>query len=391
MALEKTLTLTDLTLFGVASIMGSGGFNLIGTAVKSGGKWWIVACGIAALLLLGASHTYSRSIAHINHENTVESDIVSSIFGPYVEMFSITGILAFNIVSISVILVFCSHVIFPNSSWITQILFSFIILAGMILFALQGIDMNRDVINTITILLVIVLGTTASIGFIGPFFHNNPETFRKTSSFHMVDFRISLFMFFFILAGFDTLAKFMEETKDPADVSRSFFTSNIGSDILTLGIAMAIFYWIPHLSKANEEHAFANLVGHFLGDSATEVFKIVIVAFMIVTTFVVFLAISRYIYGLGEKKNIPILTPLNENKAPYMSIGILSLVAAFGILNNHTDTLVMISDLGLIVTILLVSAAATVADWNSGETLNSIISGLTTTGFGGFLSLYAMG
>ena len=38
--LNKTLTLKDLVLFGVISIFGSGGFNLIGRAITQGGPQW---------------------------------------------------------------------------------------------------------------------------------------------------------------------------------------------------------------------------------------------------------------------------------------------------------------------------------------------------------------
>ena len=36
-SLTKTLSLYDLTLFGITSILGSGGFNLIGNALTEGG------------------------------------------------------------------------------------------------------------------------------------------------------------------------------------------------------------------------------------------------------------------------------------------------------------------------------------------------------------------
>lgn len=56
--LNKTLTLKDLVLFGVISIFGSGGFNLIGRAITQGGPQWPLALGGAAALFLGSSKTY---------------------------------------------------------------------------------------------------------------------------------------------------------------------------------------------------------------------------------------------------------------------------------------------------------------------------------------------
>jgi amino acid transporter len=110
--LEKALTLTDLTLFGVASIIGSGGFNLVGKAIRAGGAWWPVAFGISAALLLGASYAYSDAFQRFG-KNTTESDMVASIFGPMGEGVSVAAILLFNIVSISAILVFCTQMMIP--------------------------------------------------------------------------------------------------------------------------------------------------------------------------------------------------------------------------------------------------------------------------------------
>jgi amino acid transporter len=386
MRLEKALSLTDLTIFGIASILGSGGFNLIGNAVASGGSWWIVSCGIATILLLGASYTYSRAVVLTPNGNTMESDIVGLILGNWAEVITTAGIGLFNIVNISVILVFCSHILFPKGKWIGQITFAIAILAGMAVLGLQGIDMNRDVINFVSIALLIILASISILGYIGPFFHS--ESLDQSIS-SAPNFRVSLFTFFFILAGFDVLAKFMEEAKDPSDIPKSFFTSITLSSILTIGISMALFFWIPNLT--NNENAIEQLVGNLLGKNVEVGFKYVIVSFMIMSAFIVFLSMTRYMYGLGKKYNEPFLSNLNEKKAPYIAIGVLFALSALGILNNHTDTLVMISDLGIIVSILLVSASVTIADWKGGDFISTILSGLTTAGFGGFLSLYVVG
>lgn len=389
MVLSRALTLQDLTIFGIVSIMGSGGFNLIGTAVKSGGRWWILAFAIAAVLLLGASHTYSRAMVHTKPGNTLESDIVGNMFGRWAELATSTGILVFNIVGISVILVMCSHILFPNGKWLGQITFALATLTGMTILGLQGIDTNRDGINLAGIAFVMMIAFTAALGYISQFIHTKRESVHQP--FNKDTFKVSVFTFFFILAGFDILAKFMDEAKDPSDIPISFFASNIVSGIITLGIAMAIVSWIPNLTKANEEEAFENLIGHFLGKNAEDGFTYIVAGFLITTTFVVFLAISRYLYGLGKKNNLQFLMSLNGKNAPYAASGVIAGLIALCILINNTDTLVMISDFGLIVTILLVSAAATFADWKVGESISALLSGITTAGFGGILSLYVLG
>lgn len=383
MSLLRTLTLNDLTLFGVASIMGSGGFNLIGEAVRSGGSLWPVACGIASALLLGASHTYSRMYDTGEKGNTMESDLVSKLFGTHAEYITIAGILVFNIVSISVILVLCSHTLFPDGTWLGQITFALVLLAGMAMLGLQGIDTTKNLVNTATVGLLICLTAVASIGFLSLFF---PSVVTSKAQNSPISFKTSLLLFFFVLAGFDVLTKFTKEVKDSATIPQSFFASNILSDILTFGIAIAIFNLVP-LTKANQDNAFGHIFEKMLGDGIAEGFKPLMVVFMVVTTFIMFLSISRNVYGLGENFKLQGLTSLNEAKAPHIAIGAVTLMVALGILNNHTDTLVTVSNVGLIVTILLVSAGVTVVDWKAGKLQSATLSGLTTAGFGGLLAM----
>lgn len=381
--LKRILTLTDLTLFGVASIMGSGGFNLIGNAVRAGGSQWPMTCGFASLLLLGTSYTYSRMFEHSEKGNTMESDVVRSVFGKVAEYTTIAGILVFNIVSISVILVFCSHILVPSGPWIQQVTIALSFLAGMTYVALEGIEYNRTLIDGWTIGMVIVLTAVASLGMYGSVSSKLPDI--TLPSFQ--NWKRSLLLFFFVLAGFDALTKFVEETKDTDTVPRSFFTSNLVSVVLTFGIALAIALWVP-LTKGNEDNAFGHVLEHFLGNGVAEGFLPILVACMLVTTFVVFLSITRNIYGVGKTLDIPYFLRLNDAKAPYVAIGLVAAFVAFGILNNHTETLVMVSDFGLIATILLVSAAVSVSDWKKGNHVPASFSCMTTIGVGSLLALY---
>lgn len=54
-SLAKSLNLFDLVGFGVASILGSGGFNLIGDGIRAGGAQFPLALGGVSLLFQGAS------------------------------------------------------------------------------------------------------------------------------------------------------------------------------------------------------------------------------------------------------------------------------------------------------------------------------------------------
>ena len=379
--LERALTLTDLTLFGVASIVGSGGFNLVGKAVRAGGSWWPVAFLISATLLMGAAYAYSEAFA-ASGKNTAESDIVASAFGPVGEGASICAILLFNIVSISAILVFCAQLLIPGHSWVSQVGVALAALGGMAGFSLAGIELNRVSIDVVAYVMVAVLAGTASLGLYGLAAGSGSPSPTGSS------FTTSLLMIFFILAGFDNNMKFAEEAVDAADIPRSFFTSNVISFILVAGVALAIQHFLPGLSAVNESNALGHLFSTFAGSWALEPTKYLMIAFMLTTTFVVFLSQTRYLFGLGEKFSaLSALKEVNSASVPYITVALVTVLAGLAILINHTETLVRLSDVGIISVLGLVAAAAAVIDVGAGSFLSAALNGATATGFAGLLGV----
>lgn len=379
--LDRALTLTDLTLFGIASIVGSGGFNLVGKAVRAGGSWWPVAFLISATLLMGAAYAYSEAFAS-SGKNTAESDIVASAFGPVGEGASICAILLFNIVSISAILVFCAQLLIPGHSWISQVGVSLAALGGMAGFSLAGIELNRVSIDVVAYVMVAVLAGTASLGLYG--LAAGPVSPSPTAS----SFTTSLLMIFFILAGFDNNMKFAEEAVDQADIPRSFFTSNVISFVLVAGVALAIQHFLPNLTAGNESNALGHLFSTFAGSWTLEPTKYLMIAFMLTTTFVVFLSQTRYLFGLGEKfSTLSALKEVNSASVPYITVALVTVLAGLAILINHTETLVRLSDVGVIGLLGLVAAATSIMDWRVGSLASSLVNGATAVGFTGLMGV----
>jgi APA family basic amino acid/polyamine antiporter len=375
--LNRTLTLTDLTLFGVASSMGSGGFNLIGSGVRQGGAMWPWALGISAALLLGSAFTYAGAYERIK-KNTSESDILRSVFGPLVEGAGSYTILIYDITTIIVLLVMCSKLLIPSYSWSCQVSLTLCMLAGMTGFALFGIDANRDVINGLTWSLVGVLVIAVALGGYGVATREIPTLGMPTHA----GFMQSLWMFFFILVGFNTIMKFSEETKVESDIPKAFYLSNAVSVILTIGVAVAITMWLPALTLGQEGIAFELLFAKFFGNGVLEPLKWMVVIFLLLTAFVIFLATSRYLYGLDW---LPALKEVNSANAPWVSIAAVFGSGSLLTLLNNVDLLVKFADIGFAVIATLVASAVSVADWRDGHLGSAIISGATGAGFMGLI------
>jgi L-asparagine transporter-like permease len=247
-------------------------------------------------------------------------------------------------------------------------------------FSLVGIDFNRDFISIVSSILIGVMSVGAGIGFYD--IADKPLPPLNVSS----DMTQSLLYFFFILAGFDANMKFASEAKDPADIPRSFYTSNLLSFFLVGGLSLAIMISLPNLTEQQEENSLGHLFAKFFGKAILTPTKYLIVTFMLTTTFVVFLSATRYLFGLGEKFKLPELTSLNAAEVPYNAVAIVFGIALLALFLNNIDRLVKISDLGIITLLGSVAAAASVAAFKRADLQSGVINGLTATGMTGLLT-----
>jgi len=374
--LNKTLTLKDLVLFGVISIFGSGGFNLIGRAITQGGPQWPLALGGAATLFLGSSKTYEEAFREFK-KNTSESDFLEKIFGSNASYATMASILLFNFFSIATILVLCVRMIVPDAPWVTQSVFAISLITFMGIFSLQGIAHNKVFVNFCSSALVLILSAITLLGFAGAAVAT--QNIKPLPTLPNTSLTQSFLYFFYILAGFDVLMKFSEETKDPDDMPKAFYTSNSIAILFVLGLTFAVITFTDLQKVKPLEHVIGQMLNNVTGYNVKNYFNVLAVFFMIVTMFVTFLATTRYMYSLGDKYKSEYFTALNKHKAPVVPVALTTLLISAIVLINHVDILVGFADVALGSFLFLVAAAATVYKYQKGEI--PVLEGLTASSF----------
>jgi amino acid transporter len=381
--LKRVLTFQDLVLFGISSIVGTGGFNLIGDGIISGGNKFPVALAFISSLFQGTSYVYQQLYNDFK-TNTAESDIIKQELGGIASNISIPMILISDLISVSTILVISSKLLFPNGTWSGQISFALILLSMMTTSSIYGIEVDKDIIVLSGLGITALLSFASLVGLI-ELREGFPKTLPSALNANPNLIHSTLY-FFFVLAGFNALVKFTEEVKDPDhDLSRSFYASNAISTLLTVGVCFAFLVVIKGHSFKPDDNILAKIVGTILGEGAQQFTGLLSIALTLVSGFISFLAATRYMYGLGKK--IPFLAPLqevNQASAPWKAIAASTLIIAIGILNNHVYQLVKVCDITIIITLLLVSAAVSRSKITKGKV--PWIEGLTTLGLGGLLS-----
>ena len=373
--LTKSLSISDLTLFGITSILGSGGFNLIGNALAEGGAKSLLTLGGSGALFLGSAYSYSYAREKYN-SNTSETKIIESTFGSIGKNISIFSILFYNIFAIATILVFCSKLLFPEKSSFEQISFAMALLGLMTLAAFRNLEFNKEIINIFSIGIVILLSV---IGFVG-----TRELFSEgfqgaNIPKNKIDLYSSFLFFFFVLAGHDALIKFTEEAKNGSDVDKSMYYSIIISIILTAGVCLACLYYID-FKNDTIENALAIIFDRGILNGSGKYITTLSLIFMIITTFLGYLVTTRYLYTIPEDiKGLDFIKDGNSGNVSAISILLVTILAALAILINSTISLVEYTDIALIIVLLLVSSSVFIDKYKHSNI--SVIDGASSAGF----------
>lgn len=354
--LLKTLGLADLLFFGIMNILGSGGPNLAGHAVVAAGSWWPAHIAGAAGLLLGSSKTYADAATTFK-TNDAEGRLIESEMGSGGRIAASAAIVLFNISSIAIGLVFITRIFYPQANFAFQVMLALQLAILLIAVGLYGIEINKTIIDSIGALCIGVIGMFGVLG-VYKFFTAGPPQNMVTAvgpAFHPV--RAFLYMFF-ILAGVDIIIKYTEETVDQNDIPRAFYGSTIISSFLLGALCLAFIAYVPLRGMRHFDNIFANIAKYAFGDNEAEIMKWVAAGFILVSSLVNYVGLSRYVYSGIKGTIFEEWRDLNSAKAPWkILLGLGAVMMGFIVMNN-VDKLVAVADLLLVGVLAAVSWSA---------------------------------
>jgi len=349
--LTKSLTLPDLILFGITTILGSGGFNLVGNAIKEGSYYFPLTLIGSGALFLGSANSYTY--AHDKYKTNIsESTLIESVFGSTGKYLSMISILIYNIFTFVTILSLISSLLFPLATISGKIGFSLLLLSLISLSAYQKLDFNKEIINGFSYGIILLLGFASLLGFTGL----SQSSLTMPVFPKQINLYESFLYFFFVLAGHDMLIKFSEETINFKDLDKSIYISIITSIALVAGLCLSAIVWIKDFTKTNMNNIVADIYENALDHGSGPYIRILAIIFMIGTTFIGFLASVRYLYGITETiPNLEFIRTGGDGSVSSNSIIIVSVLCGIALMIQQITSLVEITDIALIFVLLLVS------------------------------------
>ncbi len=391
--LKRSLGLPDLLFFGITNILGSGVANLAGPTVVAARQYYPeVIAGVTALLV-GSSKTYA--VAHEAYQtNDSETRIISDEIGATGAVGAQVGIVAYSILSIAVGLLFITRIFLPGASCAFQVMVAVQLAILLIVVGVLGIDINRRVVDFSSALFVFVLGAVGLMGLSMAISGPATQNIAAVSEGGLHIGKAFLYVFF-ILAGFDVIVKFTEETVAPVEnVPVAMYGSNIISALLLVGVCVAFVALVPLRGRGGVDgssyhNVLADISDAWFGKGTGANMDIIVGLLILVSSFVQYVGTSRYIYSAIKDRDGAIVEwwrGLNARSAPHrilVTVGVLMIAAIF---INNIDRLVAAADIFLIVLLGAVGWSAARRVWTEGKRVPWVESG-TTLGLLGVLGL----
>ena len=369
-ALRKHLGLSDLLFFGITHILGSGAVNLVAPTVYAAGSTYPAVIGGVTALLLGSSTTFAGAIREYGTNNSVQKLIQEQI-GSAGQVLGTGAYLLYNVFAIALGLVFITRIFCADRGAAFQIMVAIQLVIAMVVVAAYGIDVNKTIIDSagaFYILLLVGVGLAAVWAVVGKGTYVPNLGTAVGGETHNIG-RAILYVFF-ILAGFDVLMTFTEETKDTEDVGRAFNRSIGLSAVILLGCVFAFTVFVPLRGRADTLMASPNFIGDIVsalyGTEERAWANWLVAGFILAACFVQFVGTSRWIYS-GATGWADGLRTLNSAAAPHKIIMGLGAIITAVIAINNVDRLVGFADIFLVVLMALVGWSAARRVWTSDK------------------------
>lgn len=301
-----TLTLSDLILMGLANIVGAGIFVIIGKSIKYGGNQSLLALLAVAFisLIMGFCYIeiYSRFKSSITEYLAVQNtmgEFTGQIMLYLTYFFAIfSGVTI--VISISKYITSFGALSYLKDSSFFQKGLSIFLLCLMSFINYMGIETSKLVANTISIFMLIILGTIILLS-------SRFITWDKAFSAPNVpwdSFVLSAVLSLFLFNGYDFLVKISDESANPDNNKIALIASISITTLIYIAIIISSICVLGFKTSSTTYNIITKMY-----ETLTNKYISVIVYFigafiMFNTAFLSVLSATKFMQGLGKEKRI---------------------------------------------------------------------------------------
>jgi APA family basic amino acid/polyamine antiporter len=301
-----TLTLTDLILMGLGNIVGAGIFVIIGKSIKYGGNQSLLALLVVAFisLVMGFCYIeiYSRFKSSITEYLAVQ-DTMGETFGQimlYLTYFFAIFSGVTIVISISKYLTSLEYLSkYKNSSFFQKGL-SIFLLCLMSFINYMGIETSKLVANSISILMLIILGALIllSARFI---------TWDKAFSAPDMpwnSFVLSAVLSLFLFNGYDFIVKLSDESVHPENNKIALIASISITTLIYIAIMISSICVLGFKTSSTTYNIITTMYQSLTNKYISIIVYIIGAFIMFNTAFLSVLSATKFMQGLGKENKI---------------------------------------------------------------------------------------
>ncbi len=330
---DRVLGLSQVTISGVAVIIGAGIFVLLGPATQKAGGWvwlaFVVAAALSALTALSymeLSSMFPRASAEHEFARQLYPRWVSATVGTAMS-------LALVVAAATVALGFARYLNEFVSVDVRIAAVGIIAVCGV----LSALGIERAV-WVVVLLGIVEIGTLVVVSVIGLPSVNVADLTTGTGPGGII---AGAALVFFAFIGFDEVITLAEETRDPTrTIPRAVLLSLLISTVLYVAVAISSVAVLGADRLATSSTPLADVIAVVAGDAAG---RIVAVGALVSTSSTVLLLLTagaRMVYGMGSAGDLPpVLGVVHRRRTPTWAL-VACVVVAVG--------LVAVRDLGLL-------------------------------------------
>jgi amino acid transporter len=371
-----TLTLSDLILMGLANIVGAGIFVIIGKSIKYGGNQSLLALLAVAFISLIMGFCYIEIYSRFKSSIT-EYLAVQNTMGEFTGQIMLYLTYFFAIFSGVTIVISISKYItsFGSLSYLKDSSFfqkglSIFLLCSMSFINYMGIETSKIVANTISIFMLIILGTIIllSAKFI---------TWDKAFSAPNVpwdSFVLSAVLSLFLFNGYDFLVKISDESVNPDNNKIALMASISITTLIYIAIIISSICVLGFKTSSTTYNIITKMY-EVLTNKYISVIVYFIGAFiMFNTAFLSVLSATKFMQGLGKEKRImfsEFWAQSNQHNSPSNAIfASLIITILLAIINNEV-LMAIFSNTSCILILSLLSIAVLLLRWKEQTNIDA--------------------
>lgn len=359
--LKKSLSLFQLTVYGVGTIIGAGIYSVISPAIELAGAGVWVSFLLAAVASSFSALSYAELASSLPSAGA-EHNFLKNAFPQFPLIAFLTGcfIAVHGAATLATVaLTFAGYLSTYISLYKTVVAISLIFLLTLI--NIRGLEKASWLNVTFTVtqisgLIILIFAAMTSTGSIGAVTRivNTPLDFK-----HIVG---ATSVVFFIYTGYEHMASLAEEAKRPdKDVARAFLFALAITTIIYLGVIFSVLILadVNDIAKSDSPLRLAG-AGRFrwLGEVLT-------VAALLATANAVLsasLSGSRLLYGMARTGDMPVALKktTSAEKSPWVAALVVLTVAVMFTLIGELKFVASLSSLGALLVFALVNIAVIV-------------------------------